>query len=179
MAAVAAEKAAEHLAQRYNDGKTAIDPQTGKFNANLLLEHIKEKIKSKSGVIASLTEEAVGGTPIGAQTGGVVGQNAVENNSVGISYSAWKKDQTLMKENPATYSQLRTEQLQAIDFIPVIGDIKGFTEAKTKGDYFFCRNYHTLWRCCQKNTSSRKRLSGSKAAKNTEKMKTAINQALS
>ena len=42
-----------------------------------------------------------------------------------------------MKEDPAAYSQLRTEQLQAIDFIPVIGDIKGFTEAKTKGDYFF------------------------------------------
>jgi len=136
-AAVAAEKVAEHLPQRYNDGKTAIDPQTGEFNANLLLEHIKEKIKSKSGVIASLTEEAVGGTPIGAQTGGVVGQNAVENNSVGISYSAWRKDQTLMKENYTAYSQLRAEQLQAIDFIPVIEDIKGFAEAETKGDYFF------------------------------------------
>ena len=79
-AAVAAEKAAEHLAQRYNDGKTAIDPQTGEFNANLLPEHIKEEIKSKSGVIASLTGAAVGGTPVDAQTGGAVGQNAVENN---------------------------------------------------------------------------------------------------
>ncbi len=81
-AAVAAEKAAEHLAQRYNDGKTAIDPQTGEFNANLLPEHIKEEIKSKSGVIASLTGAAVGGTPAEAQTGGAVGQNAVENNAV-------------------------------------------------------------------------------------------------
>ena len=79
-AAVAAEKAAEHLAQQYNDGKTAIDPQTGEFNANLLPEHIKEEIKSKSGVIASLTGAAVGGTPVDAQTGGAVGQNAVENN---------------------------------------------------------------------------------------------------
>ena len=83
----------------------------------------------------------MGGTPVDAQTGGAVGQNAVENNSVGISYSAWKKDQALMKEDPAAYSQLRTEQLQAIgfliDFIPVIGDIKGFAEAETKGDYFF------------------------------------------
>ena len=88
-------------------------------------------------MIASLTGAAIGGTPVGAQTGGVIGQNAVENNSVGISYSAWRKDQALMKEDPAAYSQLRTEQLQAIDFITVIGDIKGFTEAKTKGDYFF------------------------------------------
>ena len=81
-AAVAAEKAAEHLAQRYNDGKTAIDPQTGEFNANLLPEHIKEEIKSKSGVIASLTGAAIGGTLSDAQTGGVIGQNAVVNNSI-------------------------------------------------------------------------------------------------
>ncbi|WP_301911549.1 hypothetical protein [Neisseria viridiae] len=47
--------------------ETAIDPQTGEFNANLLPEHIKEEIKSKSGVIASLTGAAVGGTPIDVQ----------------------------------------------------------------------------------------------------------------
>ena len=70
-AAVAAEKAAEHLAQRYNDGKTAIDPQTGEFNANLLPEHIKEEIKERGDCIAD--GRAIGGTPIGAQTGGVVG----------------------------------------------------------------------------------------------------------
>ncbi|HFC6382997.1 TPA: HNH endonuclease [Neisseria lactamica] len=97
-AAVAAEKAAEHLAQRYNDGKTAIDPQTGEFNANLLPEHIKEEIKSKSGVIASLTGAAVGGTPVDAQTGGAVGQNAVENNGV-----AQKTAKTLGKVSDDTY----------------------------------------------------------------------------
>jgi RecA protein len=47
--------------------ETTIDPQTGEFNANLLPEHIKEEIKSKSGVIASLTGAAVGGTPIDVQ----------------------------------------------------------------------------------------------------------------
>ncbi|HHK5590234.1 TPA: VENN motif pre-toxin domain-containing protein [Neisseria lactamica] len=182
-AAVAAEKAAEHLAQRYNDGKTAIDPQTGEFNANLLPEHIKEEIKSKSGVIASLTGAAVGGTPVDAQTGGAVGQNAVENNSVGISYSAWKKDQALMKENPAAYSQLRTEQLQAInfliDFIPVIGDIKGFAEAETKGDYFFATvGIIPLYGdAARKVHQAEKAYQAAKAAKNTEKMKAAIDQA--
>ena len=49
------------------NSKTAIDPQTGEFNANLLPEHIKEEIKSKSGVIASLTGVVVGGTPIDVQ----------------------------------------------------------------------------------------------------------------
>jgi hemagglutinin/hemolysin family protein len=57
----------------------------GEFNTNLLPEHVKEEIKSKSGVIASLTGAAVGGTPVDVQTGGAVGQNAVENNSVSIS----------------------------------------------------------------------------------------------
>ncbi|WP_455518938.1 hypothetical protein [Neisseria cinerea] len=47
--------------------ETAIDPQTGEFNANLRPEHIKEEIKSKRGVIASLTGAAVGGTPIDVQ----------------------------------------------------------------------------------------------------------------
>ncbi|WP_240033540.1 HNH endonuclease [Neisseria lactamica] len=184
-AAVAAEKAAEHLAQRYNDGKTAIDPQTGEFNANLLPEHIKEEIKSKSGVIASLTGAAVGGTPVDAQTGGEIGQNAVENNSVGISYSAWKKDQALIKEDPAAYSQLRIEQLQAInfliDFIPVIGDIKGFAEAETKGDYFFATlGIIPLYGdAARKVHQAEKAYQAAKAAKNTEKMKAAIDQARS
>lgn len=108
-AAVAAEKAAEHLAQRYNDGKTAIDPQTGEFNANLLPEHIKEEIKSKSGVIASLTGSAVGGTPVDAQTGGAVGQNAVENNLYLASEALKKDEQTARKIYSVIKEQVKHE----------------------------------------------------------------------
>ena len=54
VAAVAAEKAAEYLAQHYNDGKTALDPITGQFNANLLPEEVKQEIKSLTGIAASL-----------------------------------------------------------------------------------------------------------------------------
>ncbi|WP_341272369.1 EndoU domain-containing protein [Neisseria meningitidis] len=108
-AAVAAEKAAEHLAQRYNDGKTAIDPQTGEFNANLLPEHIKEEIKSKSGVIASLTGAAVGGTPAEAQTGGAVGQNAVENNLYLTSEALKKDKQTARKIYSVIKEQVKHE----------------------------------------------------------------------
>ena len=94
-AAVAAERAAEYLAKQYDDGKTAIDPITGKFNPNLLPEHIKEEIKAQTGVIASVVGAAGGslkggsksstnGTNINAlfnaQVGGVLGQNAVGNN---------------------------------------------------------------------------------------------------
>ena len=108
-AAVAAEKAAEHLAQRYNDGKTAIDPQTGEFNANLLPEHIKEEIKSKSGVIASLTGAAVGGTPTEAQIGGTVGQNAVENNLYLTSKALKRDEQTARKIYSVIKEQVKHE----------------------------------------------------------------------
>ena len=88
-AAVAAERAAEYLAKQYDDGHTAIDPISGQFNPNLLPEHIKEEIKAQTGAIASVVGAAGGslnGTNSGngalfdAQVGGVLGQNAVENN---------------------------------------------------------------------------------------------------
>ncbi|HHK5590430.1 TPA: VENN motif pre-toxin domain-containing protein, partial [Neisseria lactamica] len=79
-----------YLAKQYDDGKTAIDPTTGKFNPNLLPEHIKEEIKAQTGAIASVVGAAGGslnGTSgtntnslFNAQAGGVLGQNAVENN---------------------------------------------------------------------------------------------------
>ncbi|HHK6029265.1 TPA: hypothetical protein ACQWGE_002022 [Neisseria subflava] len=59
-AAVAAERAAGYLAKQYDDGKTAIDPTTGKFNPNLLPEHIKEEIKAQTGAIASVVGAAGG-----------------------------------------------------------------------------------------------------------------------
>ena len=91
-AAVAAERAAEYLAKQYDDGKTAIDPTTGKFNPNLLPEHIRKRSKRRPGAIASVVGAAGGslngsGSTNGnsnalfnAQVGGVLGQNAVENN---------------------------------------------------------------------------------------------------
>ncbi|MCG6504538.1 VENN motif pre-toxin domain-containing protein [Kingella pumchi] len=93
-AAVAAERAAGYLAKQYDDGKIAIDPTTGKFNPNLLPEHIKEEIKAQTGAIASVVGAAGGslkgsGSTNGnsnalfnAQVGGVLGQNAVENNAL-------------------------------------------------------------------------------------------------
>ena len=59
-AAVAAERAAGYLAKQYDDGRTAIDPISGKFNPNLLPEHIKEEIKAQTGAIASVVGAAGG-----------------------------------------------------------------------------------------------------------------------
>ena len=50
-AAVASEAAADYLAGRYNDGKTAINPKTGKFDPNLLPEGIKTSIRDLTAAI--------------------------------------------------------------------------------------------------------------------------------
>ena len=102
-AAVAAERAAEYLAKQYDDGKTAIDPITGKFNPNLLPEHIKEEIKAQTGAIASVVGAAGGslnGTSgtntnalFNAQVGGVLGQNAVGNNLLAFNLKSDPKAQ--------------------------------------------------------------------------------------
>ncbi|MFK7643203.1 hypothetical protein ACI43T_12065, partial [Neisseria oralis] len=56
----AAERAAGYLAGQYDDGRTAIDPINGKFNPNLLPEHIKEEIKAQTGALASVVGAAGG-----------------------------------------------------------------------------------------------------------------------
>lgn len=125
-AAVAAERAAEYLAKQYDDGRTAIDPISGKFNPNLLPEHIKEEIKAQTGALASVVGAAggslkggSGGTNNGANTnalfnaqvGGVLGQNAVENNAIhqanGENYERHMKELLSKKINKDV---LKTEE---------------------------------------------------------------------
>jgi filamentous hemagglutinin len=57
-AAVASEAAATYFANKYNDGKTAINPNTGKFDPNLLPEGVKTSIRDLTAAIGV----AVGGT---------------------------------------------------------------------------------------------------------------------
>ena len=123
-AAVAAERAAEYLAKQYDDGRTAIDPISGKFNPNLLPEHIKEEIKAQTGAIASVVGAAGGslnGTNSGngalfdAQVAGTVGQNAVENNAAGNNTSAV----TRMQSRAATLEN----SVYAMDFFGLLGNV--------------------------------------------------------
>ena len=133
-AAVAAERAAEYLAKQYDDGRTAIDPTTGKFNPNLLPEPIKEEIKVQTGVIASVVG-AAGGSLNGtngantnalfnAQVGGVLGQNAVENNAAGNNTSAV----TRMQSRAATLENL----VYAMDFLVSFGEMSQLLLPKPK-----------------------------------------------
>jgi filamentous hemagglutinin len=79
-AAVASEAAADYFANQYNDGKTAINPETGKFDANLLPENVKSSIRDLTAAIGAVVGGTVGDSASNAQLAGVIGQNAVENN---------------------------------------------------------------------------------------------------
>ncbi|HFC8521110.1 hypothetical protein [Neisseria lactamica] len=59
--------AAEGAAKSKADGRTAIDPISGKFNPNLLPEHIKEEIKAQTGALASVVGAAGGSLKGGEQ----------------------------------------------------------------------------------------------------------------
>ncbi|OUC32072.1 toxin [Neisseria meningitidis] len=60
-------------------------------------------------MIASLTGAAVGGTPVDAQTGGAVGQNAVENNLYLTSEALKKDKQTARKIYSVIKEQVKHE----------------------------------------------------------------------
>nr|WP_228681418.1 VENN motif pre-toxin domain-containing protein [Acinetobacter gerneri] len=79
-AAVASEAAAKYIANQYNDGKTAINPETGKFDPNLLPESTKASIRDLTSAIGAAVGGTVGDSTFNAQLAGVVGKNAVENN---------------------------------------------------------------------------------------------------
>lgn len=79
-AAVASEAAADYFANQYNDGKTAINPDTDEFDANLLPENVKSGIRDLTAAIGAVVGGTVGDSASNAQLAGVIGQNAVENN---------------------------------------------------------------------------------------------------
>jgi len=83
-AAIASEAAADYLANQYNDGNTAINPETGKFDANLLSENIKSSIRDLTAAIGAVVGGTVGDSASNTQLAGVIGQNAVENNEMGF-----------------------------------------------------------------------------------------------
>nr|WP_228198633.1 polymorphic toxin-type HINT domain-containing protein [Acinetobacter baylyi] len=156
-AAVASEAAAGYLAERYNDGKTAINPKTGQFDPNLLSEDAKTLIRDLTAAIGAVVGGIVGDSAFNAQLAGVVGQNAVENNidspadrkdakananqlyksacaSAGLAAGSAACGQYLRNETAVLIKQAGSLTL---DFIPIIGDIKGFAEAESVGDYIF------------------------------------------
>ncbi|MDC4625400.1 hemagglutinin repeat-containing protein [Acinetobacter baumannii] len=158
-AAVASEAAADYFANQYNDGKTAINPETGKFDANLLPENIKSGIRDLTAAIGAVVGGTVGDSASNVQLAGVIGQNAVENNTVSDMVNAHLKGKTLaqeaedrVKEQDEAYrknncsglsasacsAQMYKERREVLwigtSFIPVIGDIQTIAQAQSAAD---------------------------------------------
>ncbi|MEG0343509.1 MAG: VENN motif pre-toxin domain-containing protein [Acinetobacter sp.] len=80
-AAVASEAAADYLTNQYKDKKEYQDAN-GEFQPNLLPENVKNQIRDLTAAIGAVVGGTVGDSAFEAQLAGVVGQNAVENNSL-------------------------------------------------------------------------------------------------
>ena len=80
-AAVASEAAADYLTNQYKDKKEYQDVN-GEFQPNLLPEDVKTQIRDLTAAIGAVVGGTVGDSAFNAQIAGVVGQNAVENNSL-------------------------------------------------------------------------------------------------
>ncbi|MFL9514428.1 hemagglutinin repeat-containing protein, partial [Acinetobacter baumannii] len=155
-AAVASEAAADYLVNQYKDDP-AYKNGKGEFEPNLLPENVKSSIRDLTAAIGAVIGGTVGDSVSNAQLAGVIGQNAVENNI--DSPAERKASQQIMKKelnascsaaglapgSAACGQYLRNETLTILkkagsltaDVLPVIGDIKGFVEAETVGDYVF------------------------------------------
>ncbi|MDV8157998.1 DNA/RNA non-specific endonuclease [Acinetobacter bereziniae] len=155
-AAVASEAAADYLTNQYKDKKQYQDVN-GEFQANLLPEDVKTQIRDLTAAIGAVVGGTVGDSAFNAQLAGVVGQNAVENNidspadrkdakananqlyksacaSAGLAAGSAACNQYIRKE---TVVILKSAGNLTLDVLPFIGDIKGFAEARTVGDYIF------------------------------------------
>ena len=155
-AAVASEAAADYLTNQYKDKKEYQDVN-GEFQANLLPEDVKTQIRDLTAAIGAVVGGTVGDSAFNAQLSGVVGQNAVENNidspanrkdtkananqlyksacaSAGLAAGSAACNQYIRKE---TLVVLKSAGNLTLDFLPFIGDIKGFAEASTVGEYVF------------------------------------------
>ncbi|XZY04099.1 hemagglutinin repeat-containing protein [Acinetobacter baumannii] len=126
-ATVASEAAADYFANQYNDGKTAINPETGKFDANLLPENIKSGIRDLTAAIGAVVGGTVGDSASNAQLAGVIGQNAVENNEFSIVTEASNK------QAGKTIAKMRAE-CQAKGINPNSGACGQYHDTKLRKD---------------------------------------------
>lgn len=161
-------------------------------------EDPSELTAEQKDTISSIT--SITGTTIGASTGNVTdavnagetAKVAVENNGIENVLLPHEIDE--IKNNP-NYSREQLEAIQRIpetieagkkyiligtSFIPVIGDIQGFVEAETAGDYVFASiGLVPLYGdALQKAHKAEKAYEKAKAAKDSEGMKKASQEAV-
>ena len=88
-------------------------------------------------------------------------------------------DADLLHKNQQVFEPIKKAISLAVDFTPIIGDIKGFAEAETTGDYFFAALgvVPGLGDGAQKIYKAKKAYEKAKAAGNVADMKKAMETA--
>jgi len=106
--------ATDYLTNQCNDSKTAISPETCKFDANLLAENVESSIRDLTAAIGAVVGGTVGDSKSNAQLAGVIGQNAVENNFLSVKEAA-RKNALIYKSKHEELSSNEKKELAEIN----------------------------------------------------------------
>ena len=111
-------------------------------------EEQKQTLSTLATISAGMAGGLAGGSTGSAVSGGQAGRNAVENNSLANVLAAAEANnpgsiekykaakEAVCKQDPAGCKQaVETAASMSLDFVPIVGDIKGFAEAQTALDY--------------------------------------------
>ncbi|MBQ9600601.1 MAG: VENN motif pre-toxin domain-containing protein, partial [Neisseriaceae bacterium] len=164
-----------------------------KKDAKDLTADEKQTVSSISQIVGILSGSLTGDSSANAYIGGNVATNAVENNAIN-GLDGFTPDERIqnkflsscIKSSSKQECQRRLNEKEwentkkiistVADFVPIIGDIKGFAEAETKGDYFFATLavIPIFGDGAKKVHDAHKAYEAAKAVKDVEKMKEAM-----
>lgn len=113
-----------------------------------LSEEQKQTVSALATISAGMAGGLAGDSTGSAVAGGLAGKNAAENNSLAHVLAAAEKEkpgtiakyqaarEAMCKQDPEACRQAVNEAANlGLDFVPIVGDIKGFHEAETALDY--------------------------------------------
>ncbi|KZQ36366.1 Contact-dependent inhibitor A [Enterobacter cloacae subsp. dissolvens] len=113
-----------------------------------LSEEQKQTVSALATISAGMAGGLAGDSTGSAVAGGQAGKNAAENNSLAHVLAAAEKEkpgtiakyqaarEAMCKQDPEACRQAVNEAANlGLDFVPIVGDIKGFHEAETALDY--------------------------------------------
>ncbi|HFC6395849.1 TPA: VENN motif pre-toxin domain-containing protein [Neisseria polysaccharea] len=168
----------------------------GKEKGSDLTAEEKETVSAITNLLGTATGAAVGNSATDGAQGSLNAKSAVGNNGI-LDREGFTPDERIQRDFLSSCIKLSSRQecqkrfeqnqqenikvitLFMVDFVPVIGDMKGFAEAKTKGDYFFAAMgvIPLYGDALKKVHQAEKAYKAAKAAGNTQKMVEAIQDA--
>ncbi|WP_301884275.1 VENN motif pre-toxin domain-containing protein [Neisseria uirgultaei] len=168
----------------------------GKEKGSDLTAEEKETVSAITNLLGTTTGAAVGNSATDGAQGSLNAKSAVGNNGI-LDREGFTPDERIQRDFLSSCIKLSSRQecqkrfeqnqqenikvitLFMVDFVPVIGDMKGFAEAKTKGDYFFAAMgvIPLYGDALKKVHQAEKAYKAAKAAGNTQKMVEAIQDA--